>query len=296
MQPKPFLQLHTLVLVYAFTAVLGELIQLPAITLVSWRTGIAAFIFFAVIRPKIASTAAPFRKKALLTGVLLGAHWMTFFGAIKLSNITVCLTGVATVSLFTAIIEALQERRKPRANEILLGLIMIPSILLIIGVATAHMAGLICAIVSALLAACFTVINKSLVRNGAPSGALTQYEMLGACVTCVSVGLAFSLPQQAWIPATSDWLWLIILSTVCTVFAFEWHIKLLRYFSAFESNLAINLEPVYGILMAAVLFGEHKQMHPLFFLGASMILATNLINPTVQFFKKRKALKALKMN
>lgn len=292
---KPYIQLHAHVVVFAFTAILGHLISLPAIALVCWRTGIAAVLFFTILRPRSLPGNKPFRMKSALTGILLGAHWMTFFGAIKLANVTVCLTGIATISLFTAITEAIQERRRPKLNEILLGLIIIPSIVLIVGVSDGQLMGLFCAILSALLASTFTVINKSLIRSGIPSAAITQYEMLGGFLTCLVAGLLFKIPLNDWLPASSDWIWIVTLATVCTVFAYQWHLRLLQQFSAFEMSLAINLEPVYGILMAAVLFAEHKQMHPLFFVGALMILAVNFIAPLVRLIRKRKVPTAIKL-
>ncbi|MFC4995570.1 DMT family transporter [Rubritalea tangerina] len=286
---KPYFQLHALVVVLAFTAVLGHLINLSAPVLVSWRTGIAALVFLLVIRPKSSPTTAPHTKTALATGILLGAHWMTFFAAIKLSNITICLTGLATTSVFTALAEAIQEKRLPRPFELLIGAIMIPSMVMIVGVAETHLLGLLIAIFSAMLAASFTVINKALVRSGMAPAAITQYEMLGAFLTCLLTSLTMQLPLAAWIPHGLDWLWLFILAIGCTVIAYEWNIKLLRHFSAFETTLAINFEPVYGIIMAALLFGEHKQLDPLFLLGAAIILAANFAKPLAILIKRRKS-------
>lgn len=287
MTDKPYLKLHGLVFILATTAVLGHLISLPAATLVTWRTGIAAIVFFLILRPKSAPNAPPYRLQACLTGIILGAHWMTFFGAIKLSNITVCLTGMATTSLFTALTEAIQERRPPRASELILGLITIPAIILIVGVAEQATLGLLIAMLSALLAATFTVINKTLVRRGVPSSGITQYEMLGASLTCLLTCMAINTPIGDYLPASSDWLWLLILALVCTVYAYELHVRLLRHFSAFESNLAINFEPVYGILMAALLFHEHQQLHPMFFVGSLTIIFANFIRPLMRLLKKK---------
>lgn len=213
---------------------------------------------------------------------------MTFFGAVKISNISICLTGMATTSLFTAIVEAIQEKRKPRPSELILGIIVIPAIILIAGVESAELLGLTTALASALLAAIFTVINKSLVRSGAAPLAITKYSMLGACTTCLLTSLAFQYPIQAYIPTPTDWLWLSILAIICTVYAYSLNIKLLGHFSAFETSLAINLEPVYGIILAAILFKEHQHLHPLFFLGALFIIIANFAQPLIRRHNKRK--------
>lgn len=286
---KSYIQLHSLVVVFAFTAVLGHLISLPAIPIVCWRTAIATLIFFLLVRPKSSDVeTTPYKLKSTLTGVILGVHWITFFAAVKLSNITICLTGLATMSLFASFTEAVQERRKPYLSEVILGLIIIPSIILIVGVEKGKIIGLLCAVLSALLAATFTVINKSLVRNGASPAGITQYEMLGAFITSAIAGVIFNRSAKSWVPIDHDWLWLLLLATVCTVFACQWNVKLLRQFSAFEAMLAINFEPIYGILLAAILFDEHKQMHPLFFVGALMIVIANFTPPLLSVFRKAK--------
>lgn len=279
---KPYIQLHFLVVIIAFTAVLGHLITLPAVTLVSWRTGIAAATFFLLLRPKMPAGAPVYIRKALLTGVVLGLHWMSFFGSIKLANITTCLTGLATLSLFTAIAEAIQEKRRPHADEIAMGLLLIPALILVAGAAEGHLLGLFCALASSALAATFTVINKSMVRAGISAAGITKYEMLGAFLTCVVCSILMRTPAVSYVPMGYDWLWLFALALICTVYAFTLNIKLLQHFTAFESNLAINLEPVYGILLAGLLFHEHQQMKPLFFVGAALIMLTNLTHPLMR--------------
>lgn len=279
---KPYIQLHFLVLILAFTAVLGHLISLPAVSLVIWRTGIAVVAFFLLLRPKAKQGVPVYRGRALLTGGVLGLHWMCFFGAVKLANITTCLTGVASLSLFTAIAEAIQEKRRPRPDELVMGCVLIPALILVAGVADGHLLGLVCAIISAVLAAIFTVINKSMVRSGVSASSITQYEMLGACLTCIGSSFLMGMPISDYIPQGYDWLWLFALASICTVYAFTLNIQLLQHFTAFEANLAINLEPVYGILLAAFIFHEHEQMRLLFFVGAAMIVATNLAHPLIR--------------
>jgi len=284
---KPYGQLHFLVFLLAFTAILGELITIEAIPLVAWRTFMAALTLLIIIRRK--TVGFIFKKKALLTGIVLGAHWITFFGAVKLSNITICLTGMATTSLFTAATEAIAEKRKPYPNEILLGILIIPGIIFIAGIESGHIWGLLCAILSALLAAIFPVLNKTMVRAGSAPSVITYYEMIGACATCVLAGFCFGIPMSGYIPQPLDWFWISLLSLVCTVFAFSFSIELLKKFSAYETALAINFEPVYGIILAAIIFHEHEEMHPLFFVGALVIFIVNFLHPILQRREKNTA-------
>ncbi|MFT5633837.1 MAG: drug/metabolite transporter (DMT)-like permease [Rubritalea sp.] len=280
---KPYFKLQLIVFIAAFTAVLGELITLPAYSLVIWRTGIAAVLLGLWIRGEIITFK--FKRVALFTGLILGAHWMTFFGAVNLANISICLTGMATASLFTAATEAIQEKRLPYKHEIWLGLLIIPGIILIAGVERGHLSGLLCGILSALFAAIFPVINKSLVRKGAAAESITFYEMLGAMIACALFSIIVDAEYSHFVPIGMDWLWLVVLAAVCTVYAFSLYVNLLKSFSAYESTLAMNFEPVYGIILAAVFFAEHEKLHPLFFIGAGTIILANLFNPV---FAKRK--------
>ncbi len=277
---KSYLKLHLFVLIIASTAILGELISLPPQSLVIWRTGIAAIVLGIWLKGNIISFQ--FKRLALITGLILGAHWMTFFAAVNLANVSICLTGIATTSLFTAATEALQEKRLPHKHEIWIGLLIIPSIILIAGVESGYLLGLLCAIFSALLSSIFPVINKSMVRKGANAEAITFYEMLGAMVACALISIIFLIngsTHSNFTPSGLDWLWLTILALICTVFAYSIYNNLLKTFSAYETSLAINFEPVYGIILAAVLFHEHQQLHPLFFIGAATIVLANLLNP-----------------
>lgn len=289
---KPYFKLHLIVVIAAFTAVLGEFISLPAYSLVIWRTGISAVILGLWLRGKVVKFK--FKWVALFTGLILGAHWMTFFGAVNLANISICLTGMATASLFTAATEAIQEKRLPYKHEIWLGLLIIPGIILIAGVESGHLSGLLCGILSALFAAIFPVINKSLVRKGAAAESITFYEMIGAMIACALFSIIVNAEYSHFVPIGLDWLWLVTLAAVCTVYAFSLYVDLLKYFSAYESTLAMNFEPVYGIILAAVFFAEHENLHPLFFLGAGTIILANLLNPI--FARRRRASITQSMN
>jgi drug/metabolite transporter (DMT)-like permease len=218
-------------------------------------------------------------------------HWICFFGAVKLANISVCLAGMATISLFTAFTEPLLERRRIRPFEVLLGLLVVAGIGLVAGfVSREHLLGLGVALVSAFLASVFPVLNRKLVTGGSDPPTMVAWEMMGALAASLLlfpfVGGGVSL--LAW--QGLDWLWLFLLAWVCTVFAHGFHISLLKHLSAYTMNLAFNFEPLYGILAAALLFGEHKQLHPLFYAGLGTILLANLLHPLlVHRFTRRPA-------
>jgi len=283
-----YLQLHLLVALLATTAVIGRLITLNAPALVCWRTFLAVlgglFLVGVILRKPV--LPPPGTMLPLLgVGAIVGAHWLCFFGAIQLANISICLAGMATISFFTALTEPLLERRRVRPLELWLGLLVLAGIVLVAGFERGRLLGLAVALLGALLAAVFPVLNRRLVhRQGMDARVMMTWEMAGACLVCllalpfVGGGVAFGglFDLQGL-----DWFWLLLLAWVCTVFAYAVHIELLRHLSAYSSNLAFNFEPVYGILAAALVFGEHREVHPGFFVGMAAILIANIAHPLI---------------
>lgn len=281
-------QLHLLVALLATTAILGHLISLSAPALVIWRTALAAgggaLVLLAFKRSALMLSARS-RLSLLGVGCVVGVHWMCFFGAIRLSNISICLAGMATTSFFTAFTEPWLEKRRVRPLEVALGLLVLCGILMVAGFERGRIAGLLTALLGAFLAAVFPVLNRRIVkRERLDPLAMVTWEMVGACLICLTAlpwfegagayGRLFALKHL-------DWVWLLLLAWACTVFAHAFHIHLLRHLSAYTANLAINFEPVYGIIAAALLFGEHRQLHPGFFLGTSTILVANILHPVM---------------
>jgi len=274
-------QLHLIVFLLSLTGILGRLIDLPAPPLVAWRTLLAALAAAAWILLRRGRLCPPLRPLVgmLGVGVIIGLHWMCFFGSIRLSNISVALAGFATTSLFTAFTEPWIERRRLRPFEVLLGLIVLSGLVLVAGSVRDHLAGLGVALAGALLAAIFPVLNRRLVLDRHDPMAMVLWEMLGACATCL-VMLPFLVGAAGrLVPQPGEVGWLLVLALLCTVFAHGWHIHLLRSISAYTANLAINFEPVYGMLMAAVLFHEHEMLNLGFYAGAGSIVLANVLHP-----------------
>lgn len=292
-----YLRLHLLVVVFAVTGVFGHLISLSSPALVAWRAFLAATGGAFLVAVVLKRGLRPPRGRLLPLlgiGAIVGLHWICFFGAIKLANISICMAGMATTSFFTAFSEPLLERRRVRPLEIALGLLMVSGIVLVAGFERGRLAGLAVALLSALLASVFPVLNRRLVNQGAMHPlAMMSWEMAGACLVCLAAIPWLDGPDayaRMFRMRGLDWLWLLLLAWVCTVFAHAYHIHLLRYLSAYTSNLAVNFEPVYGIVFAAVLFGEHHQLHPGFFLGATTILLANILHPLIlRHLARRKA-------
>ena len=280
-----YLQLHLLVALFATTAVLGYLITLSASALVAWRTliaGLAAALLVALSRKN--PLPPPGRLLPLLgIGGIVGLHWMCFFGAVKVANISICMAGMATASFFTAFTEPFFEKRRVRPLEVALGLVVLLGMVLVAGFERGNLLGLSIAWMGAFLAAVFPVLNRRLVLQGELQPlVMVTWEMAGACLVCLlGVGL-FDGPSayEGMLRFKGlDLFWLMVLALFCTVFAYAIHIHLLRYLSAYTGNLAMNFEPVYGIILAACLFGEHRGMHPGFYVGTGTIVLANVMHP-----------------
>ncbi len=280
---KHYVQLHLLVLLLAATALLGEVISLPAVGVVVWRTAIAAVgaaIWVALIRRRSLWPGAGAVVPLLGVGVIVGVHWISFFQAVKMTNVSICLAGLAAMPLFTALTEPWLEKRRVRPFEVLLGLLILAGVGTIAGaIQRQDLAGLAAALFSAFLAAIFPVLNRRLVTTGGDPLTMVMWEMLGAL--CVALALLPFMTDAGSLFAWngSDWLWLLALALGCTVFAHSFHIRLLKTLSAYTVNLAISFEPLYGIIAAALLFGEYKQLTPMYYVGLGTILIANIAHP-----------------
>jgi drug/metabolite transporter (DMT)-like permease len=291
---KDYLMLHFTVLIWGFTAILGLLISIPSLEIVFFRTmiatGILALIFI-YKKTSIRISKSDFIK-IIGTGFIISLHWILFFWAARVSTASVCLAGMATTSLWTAFLEPLANKNKVKPFEIFLGLMVIGGLYVIFRFELDHWLGLLMAIVSALLSALFTVINGRLTKRHSPY-ILTFYEMFGAFAFAglLMPGYAYFFAPEGLqlIPTAMDWLWLLLLGGICTVYAFSVSVELMRRVTAFAVNLTINLEPVYGIILAVLIFGEKEQMSGGFYLGTLIILISVLIYPVYNFYLRRKA-------
>lgn len=218
----------------------------------------------------------------------MGLHWICFFAAIKLANISICLAGLATISLFTAFSEPLLTRKPIRPYEVMLGLLVLAGIILIAGFSKGYLAGLMAALAAAVLASIFPVLNRGLVQQGSDPQVMVGWEMVGAfLITLPLIGFRIATGTGGWLPTPTDGGWLLILALVCTVFGHAFHIHLLRRITAYQGNLAFNFEPVYGILAAGFLFGEWHDLHPGFYAGALTIIGANLLHPWLEKRQRR---------
>jgi len=284
MQPvtKARLQIHFCVLLWGFTAILGKLITLPAMSLVWWRMLLVSGALLLMPKVRRGLQAMPVRLRFAYAGIgmLVALHWLTFYAAIKLANASVGATCIALGPAFLAFVEPWIARRRFDARELVMAIAVVPGVAMVAGGVPGHMrVGIAVGVLSALFVALFSSFNKRMVEHGDP---LT--------VTCIELGtgtllltlLAPLLPHEGsafQIPGMHDSLLLLLLSFGCTLLPFSLVLVALRHVSAFAMQMITNLEPVYAIVLAMLLLGEQRQLDGWFYAGVVVILAAVFAHP-----------------
>lgn len=284
------LLLHFIVLLFGFTGILGALISLPSPQLVWYRMLIATLgiLFFALIYRERLYLDRSTQGKLLGIGFVIAGHWISFFQAIDVSNVSVTLACISSASFFTALVEPALFGRKIKPYELLLGFMVIAGLFMIFTFETQYLAGILFALLAAFLAAVFTVLNGRMVQSFSPT-TISLHEMAGGFLT-ISLYL---LIQGKLTPAIfygitpNEWGFLLILGLACTAFAFVGSVFVMRALSPFTVSLTINMEPVYGIILALAIFGEEERMSPGFYAGALLILAALFLNTYIKRKKQR---------
>jgi len=272
---KAFLQLHIAVLLAGFTAIIGKLVDLNEGVLVWYRMVISAVTLGVILYFRHEMIRISLGKMGALLGVgaIIALHWVTFYGSIKYSNVSVAVTCLSAIGFFTSLFEPLLMRRRVDIVEVMLGLLTILGVYLIFNFYPEFKTGIIFGILSAMLACLFPILNKRLLGSFSPK-IVTFYEMAGGVIVlCVILPFYFRFfPARNLMPTWQDWIWLGVLAWCCTVLAFILSLSALMKISAFTVNLSYNLEPVYSILLAFLLFKENKFLGPGFYAGFSLIL------------------------
>jgi drug/metabolite transporter (DMT)-like permease len=272
---RALLQLHIAVFLAGFTAILGKLILLNEALLVWYRMLFTVLTLLVLLYLQRKLRRLPTKEAFELfgVGVIIALHWVSFYGSVKYSTVSVSLTCLSSIGFFTALTEPLIMRRRIHYVELLLGLLAIAGIYLIFDFHPEYKAGIAFGIVSALLASIFPILNKLLLKKHEPR-TVTIYEMTGGLVALTFL-IPFYLqayPAAYFLPTLSDLLWLLVLVWLCTVLSFDLQLQSLKRISPFTANLTYNLEPVYGILLGFVIFNEQKYLQGGFYIGLGLIL------------------------
>ncbi len=285
-----YLHLHVIVFIWGFTAVLGALITLDAIPLVWYRMSLATVMVLAFVL--LSKKRLRYSKKTILgfffVGSVIAVHWLTFFGAIKAANVSITLSIMSTGAFFTAFLEPLFYRRKIIWYEVLFGLIVIAGLYIIFRAEAGYSYGILLALISAFLGALFSVMNGKFAEKYSASS-ITMYELFFG-VVCISIYLLATngFTSEFFTVTPKDWFYLFILASACTAYAFIASVHVMKWLSPYTVMLTVNLEPVYGILLALVILKDSEYMHPQFYYGALIILVTVLANGIIKTKKQRK--------
>lgn len=283
-----YAKLHFIVFLWGFSAILGKLVTIPAMEMVFFRSTLAALgmgIVIMVTKGTFTVTRAELTK-LLAIGFIVALHWIAFFGAARVSNVSVSLVGFATNSLWAAWLEPWFNRTKIKKFEVALGMLVITGLIVIFSFDFQYKLGLAMGVAAGFTSALFSVFNAKMVRR-IPAFNITFYEMIGAFM---SIGLfligyaVFNIDgaQLQLIPSTTDWVYIALLAGVCSVYAYSVAVELMKKISVFMIQLTLNLEPVYGILMAVVIFGETEKMGTNFYLGTFIILGAVAAYPSLR--------------
>jgi drug/metabolite transporter (DMT)-like permease len=274
---KAFIQLHIAIFLAGFTGVLGRLITINEGLLVWYRMFFAALFLFILSFFSRRIKLLPWRQALPLIGIgsIVALHWVFFYGSVKYANVSVSLVCFSTMGFFSAFLDPLISKRKMDLLEILLGVMVMLGVYLIFHFDQGYRWGILYGIISSILAAIFTILNKKFVDKH-DAQVITFYELGGGWLS-LNLILPFYLQfveYSSFVPSFSDFLWLLVLSLLCTVLAFNLSIRALKKISPFTVNLSYNLEPVYGILLAFVIYQEHLELGLSFYAGLFIIFLT----------------------
>ncbi|WP_282032495.1 DMT family transporter [Winogradskyella eximia] len=288
---KHYLHLHFLVLIAGFTAILGELITIGALELVWYRMAIAGILMYVYI--KIVRINIKISKKTFLqfsaAGVIIALHWITFFEAINQANVSIALAMFSSGAFFASFIEPLFFKRRILGYEIIFGIIVVFGVVLITSSEMGYVNGIILGLFSALFSTLFAVINGRFIEKHNAT-VISFYEFIsGVLFLTVFIFLSGkTFNAEFFTLSNSDWMYLFILASICTAYAFIGSVDVMRYISPFTVILSYNLEPLYGIAIALFLFPEAEKMSPQFYIGAILVLITVLFDAVFKNYKIRK--------
>lgn len=286
---RAHLQLHLIVFIWGFTAILGALISIQADALVWYRMILASgFLLFYILFKKVSFRIPPRELiKILFVGLLIAIHWIFFFKSIHIANVSITLAVFSLGAFFTSILEPLFYKRKTLWYEVLFGLVIFTALAIILQVEINYFEGMLYALVAVIVGVFFTLFNGKLIKNHDPS--LIAFYELGSGAFFITLyfivtnkfdGTFFKL-------TTSDWIYLLLLSSICTAYAFTAGVKIMKKLSPYTVMLTTSLEPVYGIILAYFIIGGKEKMSFEFYVGAVVIVITVVLNGVIKRFISR---------
>ncbi len=288
-KPIHYLQLHFIVLLWGFSGVLGKLISFGALQLVWYRLGIATLVLFlyTVIRRKTLKIPKSIQLLSAIAGITIAVHWIFFFYAIKISNVSITLACMSTGAFMTAILEPIWYKRKMVLYELLLGLLVIIGLAIILEVQFEYLMGIISALVAALLSSVYSLINGQLIKKASSNALVVQQLFIGFLFLSIILMFNSELNLELLRIDKMDLIYVSIIAVFCTAYAIKASTELLKYISPYSLILTLNMEPIYGIILAVLIFAESEKMPALFYLGALIILISVVLDVMMKFWSKK---------
>ncbi len=279
-----YLHLHFIVFIWGFTAVLGDLITIKAVPLVWFRMllgGLFVLIYIVYKKGKLKISLRSLLKFAFV-GLLIALHWLAFFSAVKVSNVSITLAMMSTGAFFASLMEPIFFKRKIIKYEVIFGLIVIIGLYIIFKAESENIIGILLALLASFLGALFSIFNGMMVKNH-DAAIISFYELIFG-VICISIYILFTggFSLSFFDVSYNDWIYILILASICTAYAFIASVHIMKWISPYTLMLTTNMEPVYGILLALLILGEKEYMSPTFYLGAVIILITVIANGIIK--------------
>lgn len=287
---KSYLNLHLIVFIWGFTAILGALITIDADNLVWFRMLLAMIFLGAFIAYKKQSFQVPIKElfKLIFVGLLIALHWIFFFKAIHVSNVSITLSIFSLGAFFASLLEPLFFGRKILFYEVFFGLVIIAGLALILQVEIKYLTGVYYALAAIILGVVFTLLNGKLIADHEPS-VITFYEF-GAGVFFITIYFLFQgkFTAEFFTLSLNNWILLLVLASICTAYAFTASVKVMQRLTPYTVMLTTNLEPVYGIMLAYFILGGKEKMSTEFYIGAVIIIITVILNGVFKHYKNKK--------
>jgi drug/metabolite transporter (DMT)-like permease len=285
---RSLIHYHFIVFLFGFSSILGALISISSIPLVIYRMVIAAIgliICFVLFDFKKLLLKKSILLKVIICGIIIGLHWITFFYAIKISNVPITLSMMSSGAFLTALIEPFFFRKKIKTYELLLGLLVVLGIVIIFNAELLYLKGLLIALISAFLSSLFTIINSGIIKTSS-SLTISFYELLfGFIAVFLCYFIFYDEAVSDFYLNGNDFFFLILMGLLCTSYAFNVSIAVMKYLKPFTVMMILNMEPIYGILLSLFIFGENDYMSVNFYFGFLIIIFAIILNG---FFKLKK--------
>jgi len=286
---KSYLNLHLIVFIWGFTAVLGELITVREASLVWYRMLFAGIFLWAYALLKRKPLRLPLRTvgKLVFVGFLIAIHWIYFFKAINISNVSITLAMFSVGAFYASILEPIFYKRKMLWYEVFFGIIIIAGLFMIMQVEIKYLEGILCALFSVLMGVIFTMLNGKLIQKH-DAVVISLYEFFaGFIFVTIYLGFQGKFETDFFLVTVRDWILILILASVCTAYAFTASVNVMRRLTPYTVMLTTNLEPVYGIILAFFIIGEDERMSLSFYIGSAIILATVILNGVIKNYTDR---------